>query len=66
MNIFAQKMNIYTQAKESAITKKVAIRNVINQNTVTSQEQLLMLLKRKGFEMTTSDIVERYKRVKDC
>ncbi|MBP7506329.1 MAG: ArgR family transcriptional regulator [Prolixibacteraceae bacterium] len=49
---------------KARLQRQVAIRNVINQNTVTSQEQLLMLLKRKGFEMTQATLSRDIKALK--
>ncbi len=49
---------------KARLQRQVAIRSVIGQNIVTSQEQLLMLLKRKGFELTQATLSRDIKVLK--
>jgi transcriptional regulator of arginine metabolism len=64
MYIFASKMNIYSQQMKAKLQRQVAIRNIVSQNRVTSQDQLLMLLKRKGFDYTQATLSRDIKLLK--
>jgi len=41
---------------KAQLQRQLTIRNLVSQNKVTSQEQLLMLLKRKGFNLTQATL----------
>jgi transcriptional regulator of arginine metabolism len=41
---------------KARLQRQVAVRNIVSQNKVTSQEQMLMLLKRKGFNLTQATL----------
>jgi transcriptional regulator of arginine metabolism len=41
---------------KARLQRQVAVRNIVSQNKVTSQEQMLMLLKRKGFNITQATL----------
>ncbi|HNW49547.1 MAG TPA: ArgR family transcriptional regulator [Prolixibacteraceae bacterium] len=49
---------------KTRLQRQVAIRNIIVQNKVTSQEELLMLLKRKGFGLTQATLSRDIKSLK--
>jgi transcriptional regulator of arginine metabolism len=64
LNIFASKWNIHAFFMKAKLQRQVAIRNIISQNKVTSQEELLMLLKSKGFESTQATLSRDIKMLK--
>ncbi|MDA3930256.1 MAG: ArgR family transcriptional regulator [Prolixibacteraceae bacterium] len=64
MNIFAVYLNIYTFIMKARLQRQVVIRKIVGGNRVTSQEQLLMLLKREGFEMTQATLSRDIKALK--
>jgi transcriptional regulator of arginine metabolism len=49
---------------KARLQRQVAIRNIVSQNKVTSQEQLLMLLKSKGFILTQATLSRDIKLLK--
>jgi len=49
---------------KARLQRQVAIRNIVSQNKVTSQEQLLMLLKSKGFVLTQATLSRDIKLLK--
>lgn len=49
---------------KAKLQRQVAIRNIVSSNKVTSQEELLMLLKREGFEMTQATLSRDIKALK--
>jgi len=49
---------------KAKLQRQVAIRNIVSQNKVTSQEQLLMLLKSKGFVLTQATLSRDIKLLK--
>jgi len=49
---------------KARLQRQVAIRNIVSQNKVTSQEQMLMLLKRKGFNQTQATLSRDIKSLK--
>jgi transcriptional regulator of arginine metabolism len=49
---------------KAQLQRQVAVRNIVSQNKVTSQEQLLMLLKRKGFNLTQATLSRDIKSLK--
>lgn len=46
------------------LQRQIAIRNIVAQNKVTGQEQLLMLLKHEGFNMTQATLSRDLKSLK--
>jgi len=46
------------------LQRHVAVRNIVSQNKVTSQEQMLMLLKSKGFNLTQATLSRDIKLLK--
>jgi transcriptional regulator of arginine metabolism len=49
---------------KAKLQRQVAVRNIVSQNKVTSQEQLLMLLKSKGFAVTQATLSRDIKLLK--
>ena len=49
---------------KAQLQRQVAIRNIVSENKVTSQEELLMLLKRKGFILTQATLSRDIKALK--
>jgi len=49
---------------KAQLQRQVAVRNIVSQNKVTSQEQMLMLLKRKGFNLTQATLSRDIKSLK--
>ncbi|MBN2807132.1 MAG: arginine repressor [Prolixibacteraceae bacterium] len=49
---------------KARLQRQVAIRKIVADNRVTSQEHLLMLLKREGFEMTQATLSRDMKALK--
>jgi transcriptional regulator of arginine metabolism len=49
---------------KARLQRQVAIRDVVSQNKITSQEQLLMLLKSKGFDFTQATLSRDIKLLK--
>ena len=64
MNIFAMHLNNYAILMKARLQRQVAIRKIVGNNRVTSQEQLLMLLKREGFDMTQATLSRDIKALK--
>lgn len=64
MNKFAMYLNNYSIFMKARLQRQVAIRKIVGGNRVTSQEQLLMLLKREGFEMTQATLSRDIKALK--
>jgi len=49
---------------KARLQRQITIRKMVGNNRVTSQEQLLMLLKREGFEMTQATLSRDIKALK--
>jgi transcriptional regulator of arginine metabolism len=49
---------------KARLERQVAIRRIVTENKVTGQEQLLMLLKHEGFEMTQATLSRDLKALK--
>lgn len=49
---------------KARLQRQIAIRNIVSNSRVTSQEELLMLLKREGFEMTQATLSRDIKALK--
>ena len=49
---------------KARLQRQISIRNIVANNKVTSQEQLLMLLKHEGFEMTQATLSRDLKALK--
>jgi transcriptional regulator of arginine metabolism len=49
---------------KARLQRQVAVRNIVSQNKVTGQEQMLMLLKRKGFNLTQATLSRDIKSLK--
>jgi transcriptional regulator of arginine metabolism len=49
---------------KAQLQRQVAVRNIVSQNKVTSQEEMLMLLKRKGFNLTQATLSRDIKSLK--
>lgn len=64
MNIFALVLDIYSKKMKAQLQRQVAIRNIVSENKVTSQDELLMLLKRKGFNLTQATLSRDIKALK--
>ena len=64
MNIFAMHLNNYATLMKARLQRQVTIRKIVGNNRVTSQEQLLMLLKREGFDMTQATLSRDIKALK--
>jgi transcriptional regulator of arginine metabolism len=56
MNIFAALLYKYTKQMKAKMQRLVAIRELISDKEITSQEELVVLLKRKGFELTQATL----------
>lgn len=64
MNIFASCLYIYTILMKERLQRHVAIRKIVAENKVKGQEQLLMLLKHEGFDMTQATLSRDLKVLK--
>jgi transcriptional regulator of arginine metabolism len=56
LNIFAALLYKYTKPMKAKMQRLVAIREIISEREVSSQEELVMLLKRKGFDLTQATL----------
>lgn len=64
LNKFASYLYIYSFLMKARLERQVAIRRIVTENKVTGQEQLLMLLKHEGFEMTQATLSRDLKALK--